>query len=158
MLSTMPVIYTHSPKYQLLLLQVLPVLRPFSTPCTSLVAPSSAYFEPTSSLSWYGLARPSLKTLCSSGSPWSSNRKRDHRNVRIKKPDYKVAYVQLVREGVAASYPQNKKSIDRVYTEPCLSEWRARAMSARLPEQMLRQQGTGPRSDLHFSRPVSRDR
>ncbi|KAF7474299.1 Hypothetical predicted protein [Marmota monax] len=24
-----------------------------------------------------------------------SNRKRDHRNVRIKKPDYKVAYVQL---------------------------------------------------------------
>ncbi|XP_023566593.1 39S ribosomal protein L23, mitochondrial isoform X1 [Octodon degus] len=87
-----------------------------------------------------------------------SNRKRDHRNVRIKKPDYKVAYVQLVREGVAASYPQNKKSIDRVYTEPCLSEWRARAMSARLPEQMLRQQGTGPRSDLHFSRPVSRDR
>nr|XP_044997716.1 39S ribosomal protein L23, mitochondrial isoform X5 [Jaculus jaculus] len=27
-----------------------------------------------------------------------SNRKRDHRNVRIKKPDYKVAYVQLVSE------------------------------------------------------------
>ncbi|PNJ16428.1 LOW QUALITY PROTEIN: MRPL23 isoform 3 [Pongo abelii] len=25
-----------------------------------------------------------------------SNRRRDHRNVRIKKPDYKVAYVQLV--------------------------------------------------------------
>nr|XP_044997715.1 39S ribosomal protein L23, mitochondrial isoform X4 [Jaculus jaculus] len=25
-----------------------------------------------------------------------SNRKRDHRNVRIKKPDYKVAYVQLI--------------------------------------------------------------
>ncbi|XP_063492172.1 large ribosomal subunit protein uL23m isoform X2 [Symphalangus syndactylus] len=25
-----------------------------------------------------------------------SNKKRDHRNVRIKKPDYKVAYVQLV--------------------------------------------------------------
>ncbi|XP_008261283.2 large ribosomal subunit protein uL23m [Oryctolagus cuniculus] len=24
-----------------------------------------------------------------------SNRKRDHRNVRLKKPDYKVAYVQL---------------------------------------------------------------
>ncbi|XP_062053694.1 large ribosomal subunit protein uL23m [Lepus europaeus] len=24
-----------------------------------------------------------------------SNRKRDHRNVRVKKPDYKVAYVQL---------------------------------------------------------------
>ncbi|XP_077901471.1 large ribosomal subunit protein uL23m isoform X3 [Ictidomys tridecemlineatus] len=32
-----------------------------------------------------------------------SNRKRDHRNVRIKKPDYKVAYVQLVWEGAAAS-------------------------------------------------------
>uniref|UniRef100_A0A2K5BXQ0 Large ribosomal subunit protein uL23m n=1 Tax=Aotus nancymaae TaxID=37293 RepID=A0A2K5BXQ0_AOTNA len=25
-----------------------------------------------------------------------SNKKRDHRNVRVKKPDYKVAYVQLV--------------------------------------------------------------
>ncbi|XP_039696320.1 39S ribosomal protein L23, mitochondrial-like [Pteropus medius] len=25
-----------------------------------------------------------------------SNRKRDHRNVRMKKPDYKMAYVQLV--------------------------------------------------------------
>uniref|UniRef100_A0A8C7AMD9 Large ribosomal subunit protein uL23m n=1 Tax=Neovison vison TaxID=452646 RepID=A0A8C7AMD9_NEOVI len=25
-----------------------------------------------------------------------SNRKRDHRNVRVKRPDYKVAYVQLV--------------------------------------------------------------
>lgn len=28
--------------------------------------------------------------------PTGSNRKRDHRNVRVKKPDYKVAYVQLV--------------------------------------------------------------
>ncbi|EDM12151.1 mitochondrial ribosomal protein L23, isoform CRA_c [Rattus norvegicus] len=27
-----------------------------------------------------------------------SNRRRDHKNVRIKKPDYKVAYVQLVSE------------------------------------------------------------
>ncbi|XP_077609875.1 large ribosomal subunit protein uL23m isoform X3 [Crocuta crocuta] len=26
-----------------------------------------------------------------------SNRKRDYRNVRMKKPDYKVAYVQLIR-------------------------------------------------------------
>ncbi|XP_028335546.1 large ribosomal subunit protein uL23m isoform X1 [Physeter macrocephalus] len=26
-----------------------------------------------------------------------SNRRRDYRNVRIKKPDYKVAYVQLIR-------------------------------------------------------------
>ncbi|XP_047630911.1 39S ribosomal protein L23, mitochondrial isoform X2 [Phacochoerus africanus] len=26
---------------------------------------------------------------------YGSNRRRDHRNVRIKKPDYKVAYVQL---------------------------------------------------------------
>ncbi|XP_022363105.1 39S ribosomal protein L23, mitochondrial isoform X1 [Enhydra lutris kenyoni] len=26
-----------------------------------------------------------------------SNRKRDHRNVRVKSPDYKVAYVQLIR-------------------------------------------------------------
>lgn len=28
--------------------------------------------------------------------PTGSNRRRDYRNVRIKKPDYKVAYVQLV--------------------------------------------------------------
>uniref|UniRef100_A0A5F8A9L3 Large ribosomal subunit protein uL23m n=1 Tax=Macaca mulatta TaxID=9544 RepID=A0A5F8A9L3_MACMU len=28
---------------------------------------------------------------------YGSNKRRDHRNVRIKKPDYKVAYVQLVR-------------------------------------------------------------
>uniref|UniRef100_A0A4X1U666 Large ribosomal subunit protein uL23m n=1 Tax=Sus scrofa TaxID=9823 RepID=A0A4X1U666_PIG len=27
---------------------------------------------------------------------YGSNRRRDHRNIRIKKPDYKVAYVQLV--------------------------------------------------------------
>lgn len=26
---------------------------------------------------------------------YGSNRRRDHRNIRIKKPDYKVAYVQL---------------------------------------------------------------
>lgn len=30
--------------------------------------------------------------------PTGSNRKRDLRNVRVKKPDYKVAYVQLVGE------------------------------------------------------------
>lgn len=28
--------------------------------------------------------------------PTGSNRRRDYRNVRIKKPDYKVAHVQLV--------------------------------------------------------------
>ncbi|XP_055436514.1 large ribosomal subunit protein uL23m isoform X4 [Bubalus kerabau] len=32
-----------------------------------------------------------------------SNRRRDHRNVRIKQPDYKVAYVQLIR--VPAPHP-----------------------------------------------------
>lgn len=34
--------------------------------------------------------------------PTGSNRKRDHRNVRVKKPDYKVAYVQLVSMLAAA--------------------------------------------------------
>ncbi|KAF7474300.1 Hypothetical predicted protein [Marmota monax] len=34
-----------------------------------------------------------------------SNRKRDHRNVRIKKPDYKVAYVQLVSAALASAWP-----------------------------------------------------
>uniref|UniRef100_A0A9L0JFN7 39S ribosomal protein L23, mitochondrial n=1 Tax=Equus asinus TaxID=9793 RepID=A0A9L0JFN7_EQUAS len=33
-----------------------------------------------------------------------SNRKRDHRNVRIKKPDYKVAYVQLAH-GQTFTFP-----------------------------------------------------
>uniref|UniRef100_A0A2K5PW17 Large ribosomal subunit protein uL23m n=1 Tax=Cebus imitator TaxID=2715852 RepID=A0A2K5PW17_CEBIM len=33
-----------------------------------------------------------------------SNKKRDHRNVRIKKPDYKVAYVQLV-PFLSSSFP-----------------------------------------------------
>ncbi|XP_033612586.1 39S ribosomal protein L23, mitochondrial isoform X3 [Fukomys damarensis] len=79
-------------------------LGPVSIPCTSWAAPSSEYFEPTSSSSWYVLEWPSLKTQCSSGSPWSSNRQRDHRNVRIKKPDYKVAYVQLAH-GQTFTFP-----------------------------------------------------
>ncbi|CAK6449873.1 unnamed protein product [Pipistrellus nathusii] len=33
-----------------------------------------------------------------------SNRKRDHRNVRVKKPDYKVAYVQLAH-GQTFTFP-----------------------------------------------------
>lgn len=37
--------------------------------------------------------------------PSGSNRKRDHRNVRVKKPDCKVAYVQLVSQRPAASSP-----------------------------------------------------
>ncbi|XP_051049392.1 39S ribosomal protein L23, mitochondrial isoform X1 [Phodopus roborovskii] len=104
-----------------------------STPSTSLVAPSSVCSEPTSSSSWCGLVLPSLKTLCNSGSPWSkmtrvdlrnyleqiynvpvaavrtrvqhgSNRRRDHKSVRIKKPDYKVAYVQLAH-GQTFTFP-----------------------------------------------------
>lgn len=38
--------------------------------------------------------------------PTGSNRKRDHRNVRVKKPDYKVAYVQLVSACLAAAGAQ----------------------------------------------------
>lgn len=41
------------------------------TPCTSWATPSSASSAPTSSSSWCGPARPSPRTLCSSGSPWS---------------------------------------------------------------------------------------
>nr|XP_031303995.1 39S ribosomal protein L23, mitochondrial isoform X2 [Camelus dromedarius] len=33
-----------------------------------------------------------------------SNRKRDHRNIRVKKPDYKVAYVQLAH-GQTFTFP-----------------------------------------------------
>ena len=44
-----------------------------------------------------------------------SNRRRDHKNVRIKKPDYKVAYVQLRRTPVLQnlwkrSYPSRGKA------------------------------------------------
>lgn len=34
-----------------------------------------------------------------------SNRRRDHKNVRIKKPDYKVAYVQLVSKSSPVPAP-----------------------------------------------------
>lgn len=37
-----------------------------------------------------------LEVKCSPYPLAGSNRKRDYRNVRMKKPDYKVAYVQLV--------------------------------------------------------------
>ncbi|XP_023510472.2 large ribosomal subunit protein uL23m isoform X3 [Equus asinus] len=74
------------------------------THCTSWATPSYESSAPTSSFGWCGPARPSLRTPCSSGSPWSSNRKRDHRNVRIKKPDYKVAYVQLAH-GQTFTFP-----------------------------------------------------
>ncbi|XP_048952284.1 large ribosomal subunit protein uL23m isoform X7 [Canis lupus baileyi] len=43
-----------------------------------------------------------------------SNRKRDYRNVRVKKPDYKVAYVQLAH-GQTFTFPDlfpEKKSPD----------------------------------------------
>lgn len=39
--------------------------------CTSWATPSCGSSAPTSSSSWCGLAQPSLRTLCSSGSPWS---------------------------------------------------------------------------------------
>ncbi|XP_059566553.1 large ribosomal subunit protein uL23m isoform X3 [Myotis daubentonii] len=74
------------------------------TPCTSWATRSSVSSAPTSSFSWCGRARPSPRTPCSSGSPWSSNRKRDHRNVRVKKPDFKVAYVQLAH-GQTFTFP-----------------------------------------------------
>uniref|UniRef100_A0A2K6C621 Large ribosomal subunit protein uL23m n=1 Tax=Macaca nemestrina TaxID=9545 RepID=A0A2K6C621_MACNE len=35
---------------------------------------------------------------------YGSNKRRDHRNVRIKKPDYKVAYVQLAH-GQTFTFP-----------------------------------------------------
>ena len=41
------------------------------TLCTSWATPSSASSEQTSSFSWCGPARPSPRTPCSSGSPWS---------------------------------------------------------------------------------------
>ncbi|XP_070283202.1 large ribosomal subunit protein uL23m isoform X2 [Myotis yumanensis] len=74
------------------------------TPCTSWATRSSVSSAPTSSSSWCGRAQPSPRTRCSSGSPWSSNRKRDHRNVRVKKPDHKVAYVQLAH-GQTFTFP-----------------------------------------------------
>uniref|UniRef100_A0A480N8B0 Large ribosomal subunit protein uL23m n=1 Tax=Sus scrofa TaxID=9823 RepID=A0A480N8B0_PIG len=35
---------------------------------------------------------------------YGSNRRRDHRNIRIKKPDYKVAYVQLKTSSITSEY------------------------------------------------------
>ncbi|XP_059007235.1 large ribosomal subunit protein uL23m isoform X4 [Mustela nigripes] len=44
-----------------------------------------------------------------------SNRKRDHRNVRVKRPDYKVAYVQLAHGQTFTFpdlFPEKKQSPD----------------------------------------------
>lgn len=43
------------------------------TPCTSWATRSSVSSAPTSSFSWCGLAQPSPRTRCSSGSPWSES-------------------------------------------------------------------------------------
>lgn len=44
--------------------------------------------------------------------PTGSNRKRDHRSVRVKRPDYKVAYVQLV-SAAGQQGPGNRRRCDR---------------------------------------------
>ncbi|KAM7086078.1 large ribosomal subunit protein uL23m [Molossus nigricans] len=48
----------------------------------------------------YSVPVASVRTRVQHG----SNRKRDHRNVRVKKPDYKVAYVQLAH-GQTFTFP-----------------------------------------------------
>ncbi|XP_057585935.1 39S ribosomal protein L23, mitochondrial isoform X1 [Hippopotamus amphibius kiboko] len=62
-----------------------------------------------------------------------SNRRRDHRNVRIKKPDYKVAYVQLAH-GQTFTFPDlfpEKKSpeggsVDEALRDQVLEDQRRR--------------------------------
>uniref|UniRef100_A0A8B9IEE7 39S ribosomal protein L23, mitochondrial n=1 Tax=Anser cygnoides TaxID=8845 RepID=A0A8B9IEE7_ANSCY len=68
---------------------------PAGTRCSSWAAPSCGSSAPTSSCWRCGPACRSPRTRCSSASPWSANNKKNHKNQRVKKPDYKVAYVQL---------------------------------------------------------------
>uniref|UniRef100_A0AC11E4G7 Uncharacterized protein n=1 Tax=Ovis aries TaxID=9940 RepID=A0AC11E4G7_SHEEP len=103
------------------------------TLCTSWATPSSGSSAPTSSSGWCGPARPSPRILCSSGSRWSSNRRRDHRNVRIKQPDYKVAYVQLAHGQTFTFpdlFPKGKRpggsSVDEDLQDQVLEEQRRR--------------------------------
>ncbi|XP_008158491.1 39S ribosomal protein L23, mitochondrial isoform X1 [Eptesicus fuscus] len=63
-----------------------------------------------------------------------SNRKRDHRNVRVKKPDYKVAYVQLAHGQTFTFpdlFPEKKPSPEDGSTED--------GLEALLEEQRQRQ-------------------
>ncbi|XP_054380084.1 large ribosomal subunit protein uL23m isoform X7 [Pongo abelii] len=50
-----------------------------------------------------------------------SNRRRDHRNVRIKKPDYKVAYVQLPSQ--TPSKEQNGQGSTLCFRSSCSKGW-----------------------------------
>ncbi|GAB5578228.1 39S ribosomal protein L23 [Prionailurus iriomotensis] len=75
-----------------------------------------------------------------------SNRKRDYRNVRMKKPDYKVAYVQLIRSCSGAHgqtftfpdlFPENKQSPDGSPSDEDIQD--------RLLDEQRRRQSRDPR-------------
>ncbi|XP_008837431.1 39S ribosomal protein L23, mitochondrial isoform X2 [Nannospalax galili] len=57
-----------------------------------------------------------------------SNRKRDHKNVRVKKPDYKVAYVQLAH-GQTFTFPELFPEKESSSVEPYLEEKRLQEQS-----------------------------
>uniref|UniRef100_A0A8C9LLZ4 Large ribosomal subunit protein uL23m n=1 Tax=Piliocolobus tephrosceles TaxID=591936 RepID=A0A8C9LLZ4_9PRIM len=52
---------------------------------------------------------------------YGSNKRRDHRNVRIKKPDYKVAYVQLPSQ--TPSKEQNGQGSTLCFRSSCSKGW-----------------------------------
>ncbi|XP_036116057.1 39S ribosomal protein L23, mitochondrial [Molossus molossus] len=78
----------------------------------------------------YSVPVASVRTRVQHG----SNRKRDHRNVRVKKPDYKVAYVQLAHGQTFTFpdlFPERKPSpegdsVDKDLQQQLLEEQQAR--------------------------------
>ncbi|XP_017375922.1 39S ribosomal protein L23, mitochondrial [Cebus imitator] len=66
-----------------------------------------------------------------------SNKKRDHRNVRIKKPDYKVAYVQLAH-GQTFTFPD-------LFPEQSPEGSAADDLQSILKENMEQRQSNDPR-------------
>uniref|UniRef100_A0A8C9JDQ1 39S ribosomal protein L23, mitochondrial n=1 Tax=Panthera tigris altaica TaxID=74533 RepID=A0A8C9JDQ1_PANTA len=72
--------------------------------------------------------------------PTGSNRKRDYRNVRMKKPDYKVAYVQLAHGQTFTFpdlFPEKKQSPDGSPSDEDIQD--------RLLDEQRRRQSRDPR-------------
>ncbi|XP_073907136.1 large ribosomal subunit protein uL23m isoform X2 [Castor canadensis] len=67
-----------------------------------------------------------------------SNRKRDHRNVRVKKPDYKVAYVQLAH-GQTFTFPDLFPEREQSPVGP------AEDGQSKIQEAEMQRQSTDPR-------------
>ncbi|XP_054426705.1 large ribosomal subunit protein uL23m [Pteronotus mesoamericanus] len=88
----------------------------------------------------YGVPVAAVRTRVQHG----SNRKRDHRNVRVKQPDYKVAYVQLAHGQTFTFpdlFPEKKPSPDGE------GEGEGTSAEDRVQEELLEEQRKRQSSD-----------